>query len=232
MSVFMIIAEFGPISLADLTRMTFLPRSSVHRAAQALQAKGWIRARMSDHNYEVTNTFLTSLHASTVSVQCTDLLDQVVRDLAKSLDLAFEIGAFTELGNFEGIDTTEYKSDLESHQSLVTAPGALFAQLALPPEKLIKHLELYLRFATEHDKYQITSGRHRKRLADLRKTGHQAIAPYLVFPFSINDTEYGSLLVKRPFKTSPQKSDLSSVEAKIWDKLSQEKVKFINLNAQ
>ena len=54
----------------------------------------------------------------------------------------------------------------------------------------------------------------------------------LVFPFSINDTEYGSLLVKRPFKTSPQKSDLSSVEAKIWDKLSQEKVKFINLNAQ
>lgn len=235
MSVFMMVAEFGPVSLADLTRMTFLPRSSVHRAAQALQAKGWIRARMSDHAYEVTKSFQSSLQASSVTVRCVDMLDGVIRDLAKSLDLTFEVGAFTDMGIFDGIDTTEYKYDLETHQSLTGAPSALFAQLALPPEKLIKHLDGYIQFATDTEKYQITSGRHRTRLADIRKTGHRAIAPYMVFPFSVEDTggyaEYGSVLVKRPFRASPAKGELETVYKHVWNDLRRTSVNFTELSA-
>lgn len=230
MSVFAIITQHGPISLADLTQASSLPRSSVHRACQALQTKGWIRARLSDHRYEISHQFQTRVANAPQTVHCTALLDDTLKDLASSTDLIFEIGVFTQLGQFDGVDTTEYKFELEQDQSLTSTPGALFAQLAMPTETVIKHLDEYFKTALDTEKYQISSGRHRKRLEILRRTGHAATPPYLMFPFSIGNMEYGSVLVKRPLRTSLKPQAWTPVQDMIWERLSDTKVTFTQLN--
>ncbi|PIB23429.1 hypothetical protein BFP76_07710 [Amylibacter kogurei] len=214
LDVFEAVMLSGPISLNELSANTGIPRSSAHRAAQVLERKGWIRPRLFDHAYQVTSLFSREFIAVESAHRIVERVGPSIKSFVSEYDLDAEIGIFSEIGIFDTLDKTERSYDLDTHQSLVMSPLALMAQLILPPELLVRHLDAYLQRANTGERNEITTGQHRLTLTELRKQGPMAISPYFAFPFNDRDKHYGAIVFKQKPSVKPQDHILSRIAPK------------------
>lgn len=214
LDVFEAVMLSGPISLNELSANTGIPRSSAHRAAQVLEAKGWIRPRMFDHAYQVTSLFSREFVSVETTHRVVERLGPSLKSFSAEFELDVELGMFSDIGVFDTLDKTERSYDLDTHQSLVMSPLALMAQLILPPELLVRHLDAYLKTANTGERNEITTGQHRITLDELRKQGPMAISPYFAFPFNDRDQHYGAIVFKQKPAVKPQDHILSRIVPK------------------
>ncbi|GHA62577.1 hypothetical protein GCM10008927_30000 [Amylibacter ulvae] len=214
LDVFEAVMLSGPISLNELSANTGIPRSSAHRAAQILENKGWIRPRLFDHAYQVTSLFSREFVSVETAHRLAERIGPSLKTFATEFDLDAEIGVFSDIGVFDTLDKTERSSDLDTHQSLVMSPLALMAQLILPPELLVRHLDAYLSFANTGERHEITTGQHRITLAELRKDGPMAISPYFAFPFHDREQHFGTIVFKQKPSVRAQEHVLAGIGPK------------------
>lgn len=169
--VFETIARQGPILLTDLTAATDLPRSAVHRAAQVLQRRGWIRARLSDHAYELSGAFDAMMSNAAFASEEGEALAPLMAELAGKTMHA-DLGVFRSLGVFQLVESTDKTAHL-GPRSLVSSQLALIAQAALGAEARVRHLDAFMAGADEGERQIITSGRHFKSLRGLGQSPYK-----------------------------------------------------------
>lgn len=163
LTVFEVIAKRGPLPLAELTRVTGLPRSAVHRAAQVLQRRGWVRARLSDHAYAVSSRFDDAIADARYSHEDAEALAPVMTRLAERWSCNADLALFVARGVFEVVDSTDRSAEL-GRRSLTASGMAIAAQVALPPTGRVRHLEAFLTQARDDEAEFVTSGGHFRQM--------------------------------------------------------------------
>ncbi|MGB0507002.1 MAG: helix-turn-helix domain-containing protein [Pikeienuella sp.] len=172
--VFEAIAQNGPITLADLAELTGLPRSAAHRAAQVLQRRDWIRARLSDHAYELSGAFDIMMSNAAFASEEGEALAPLMAEMAGKTMHA-DLGVFRSLGAFHVVESTDKSLPL-GLRSLVNSKLSLLAQSVLGPEARVRHLDAFMPTASPEEQEVVTSGKHFKRLLALGTT------PYILVP--------------------------------------------------
>lgn len=141
--VFETIVSKGPLTLAQLTDDIDLPRSTLHRALQSLEERGWIRARLHDHAYEVTHRFDVVVANARSAQEELELITPVMQAMA-SETLFVDFGMFIKPGKFVTLDSNDRKIKLNEPHLL---SGSLMAQMALrnlPEAASQRHVDAYL----------------------------------------------------------------------------------------
>lgn len=159
LSVFETIAQRGPVTLAVLTEATGLPRSAVHRAAQVLQRRGWVRARLSDHAYAVSSRFDDAIANARYAQEEAEALAPLMAELAREWGAQVDLGLFVARGVFEVVDSTARRIRL-GRRSLISSPMAVAAQVSLTPAGRVRHLDAFLMHASDEEAEFVTSGQH------------------------------------------------------------------------
>lgn len=201
LSVFEAIAQHGPLTLAALTEATDLPRSAVHRAAQVLQRRGWVRARLSDHAYAVSSRFDDAIANARYAQEEAEALAPLMARLAKDWGGQVDIGLFVARGVFEVVDSTARRIRL-GRRSLVVSPIAVAAQVSLPPAGRVRHLDAFLMQATDDEAEFVTSGQHFRQVKNAETTimetgGLSLEGEEVLTPFSAPSGVAGALRMRR-----------------------------------
>lgn len=196
LSLFEIVANKGPIGLADLSKNSGISRSATHRAAQVLEAQGWIRARLYDHAYEVSSKFDHLMAEGYVALEEVELLTDTMQEIAKRKNFAADVGLFTRTGYFEIIESTDRSMELNRRKSLVNSDIAMCAQLALTPTNQVRHLNAFLAQASDPERKLVTSGMHRQRLTELQAKGLGAFDNKVILPFESRNNVGGCLVIR------------------------------------
>lgn len=196
LNLFEIVADKGPIGLADLSKASGISRSATHRAAQVLEAQGWIRARLYDHAYEVSSKFDLMMADGYVALEEVEILTPVMREVAKRKNLAADVGLFTRTGHFEFIESTDRGIELNIRKSLITSEAAMSAQIALTPTNQVRHVNAFLAQASEPERKLVTSGMHRQRLTEMLSKGMSAFDNKILLPFESSNNVGGTLVIR------------------------------------
>ena len=201
LSVFEAIAQRGPLTLAALTDATGLPRSAVHRAAQVLQRRGWVRARLSDHAYAVSSRFDDAIANARYAQEEAEALAPLMARLAREWGGQVDLGLFVARGVFEVVDSTARRIRL-GRRSLVASPIAVAAQVSLPPAGRVRHLDAFLMQASDEEADFVTSGRHFRQVKAAEATindagGWSLEGEELLAPFSAPSGVAGALRMRR-----------------------------------
>lgn len=157
LTVFTSVAKHGPITLAQLSEMhPDISRAAIWRALDNLREAGWARMRLGDAAWLATHI------ADDISGN-TMIPPRAVEELASHMPQRLRginvmIGAFTEFGRFEIVESTD-PTRIGEVLPLVGDPMA-FSGLAVTEEAdMLRHLKRWMdTFATDNERAFITSG--------------------------------------------------------------------------
>lgn len=206
--LFEIVANEGPIGLTDLAKHSGISRSATHRAAQVLEAHGWIRARLYDHAYEVSSKFDAMMADGYVALEEVELIAPIMADIARYKNFAADLGMFTRTGHFEVIESTERSVVLNRRKSLIASDSALMAQLALTPANQVRHLNAYLTTASEIERKVVTTGTHRQRLTEMQAKALAAFPNKIILPFESANNVGGALVIRAKRKSKMHRMEM------------------------
>ena len=190
--IFETIARLGPVSLADLTEAVDLPRSAVHRSVQTLQRRGWVRARLYDHCYELSSKFdmfMANCQAASAEVEA---IAPLMADIS-SEGYHVDFGMFTRPGYFETLETTDRNIAITTPHSLLNSLMVLVTLKNLPTSQQIRHIEAYLRYGSETEATAIKAGDASKALRNISTEGAKDNFYAYVFPASFRTGNWGAI---------------------------------------
>lgn len=194
--LFEIVANEGPIGLADLTSASGISRSAAHRAVQVLEAQGWVRARLFDHSYEVSSKFDQLMAEGLIALEEVEMLAPFMKEVASRKNFASDVGLFVRTGQFEILESTDRSQELNSRCSLISSDTGMAAQLALSPINQVRHLNAFMGVATDEEQELVTSGTHRQRLNELQVKGMTAFPDKVILPFESANKVGGALVIR------------------------------------
>lgn len=211
LDVFEIIAAHGPISLSNLASQSGIPRSAVHRAAQVLQQRGWVRARLNDHAYEVSSHFDMRMANGHIASAEVELITPVLNSIAERGTFHADLGLFIRAGEFETVESTERSVQIGTRHSMVASSLAITAQFALSPTALVRHLDAFAKDAKEFEKRVVTSGAHQRNVESLRAKGPFAFAGLSLLPFESAEGAVGCVQIRPKNRNRPHSAWLQSI---------------------
>lgn len=131
------IVSHGPISLAAITRELRIPRSSSHRAMQALIEFGWVRKRAGDQAYVLSAKFSEQMGQRNFATHTAEAFQELMGDLRDKEYLHSELVLPDSTGRLRVIESTWKKSYLRGEagnvDELIWSP---------PPEMQAPHQEI------------------------------------------------------------------------------------------
>lgn len=104
------IVSHGPISLAAVTRELRIPRSSSHRAMQALIEFGWVRKRAGDQAYVLSAKFSEQIGQRDFATHTAEAFQELMGDLRDKEYLHSELALPDPAGRLRVIESTWKKS--------------------------------------------------------------------------------------------------------------------------
>lgn len=198
--IFETIARLGPVSLADLTQAVDLPRSAVHRSVQTLQRRGWVRARLYDHCYELSSKFDMFMANCQAALTEVEKIAPVMAEIATQ-GYHVDFGMFTRPGYFETLETTDRNILITTPQSLLSSMMVLVVLKNLEPAQQIRHIEAYLRYGSVIEAEAIKQGEASKILRDVPAEGSADNYYAHVFPKHFFTGSWGAVALRTKGKT-------------------------------
>ena len=163
------VAEYGPITLAELTQHLPFSRASIWRILWVLRKRGWVKQKYDSGHHVICEAIVSQLKMAAWLTADVAKIDPLLNELiSKRIDgvRAYDIqyGAFTSKGIFSILESTIKEKKPCDIISLVDNDLSLLAQMSMPEWLLSEHLLHYKKVTNESEVEIISSGRHIRNL--------------------------------------------------------------------